>query len=150
MTIPPFYEPLMLEMTLETYAGIAIDGGIWLAGELLAQTAPAENSTTKKDDFVPDPRNIHRPRHLETVLPALCRTDEELRHRIFISGFLMMPDNGAQETFRQLLVTHNEMLYEAMRQEWTRRLRKRSDAAERQDGALGIANELLHKLLPPR
>lgn len=32
MTTRPFYEPRILEMRLEEYANIAIDGGLWLVG----------------------------------------------------------------------------------------------------------------------
>src|SRR4030088_2263481 len=57
MSIAPLYEPRTLEMPLETYARIAIDSGIWLFGELLAQELPTKNG------FVPDRRFINKPRH---------------------------------------------------------------------------------------
>ena len=112
MTIRPFYEARILEMPLEKYAKIAIDGGIWLVGELLAQ------GRTVNDVFVPDTAYIFRSRHQDTAITELCRISEDLRHRIFIAGFLKLPDNCAQATFQRLLVTHTEMLNEAFRMEW--------------------------------
>ncbi|MBJ7405880.1 MAG: hypothetical protein JHD07_22240 [Bradyrhizobium sp.] len=118
MTIRPFYEPRMLEMRLEEYANIAIDGGLWLVGEVLAQRP------SMSDDFVPDPRYLYKPRDLDAAIIELRASNEDLRHRIFIAGFLRLPDNGAQATFRRLLVKHAEMLHEALRFEWTRRCDK--------------------------
>jgi hypothetical protein len=115
MAIRPFYESRILKMPLEKYAEIAIDGGIWLVGELLAQGLPVNNV------FVPDAAFIYKPRNQVTVVKELCRINEDLRHRIFIAGFLKLPENGAQATFRRLLVTHTEMLSEAFRREWVRR-----------------------------
>lgn len=143
MTILPFYEPRILTIPLEKYAEIAIDGGIWLVGELLAQGLPADNV------LVPDTAYVFRPRHEDTSITELCRVNEDLRHRIFVAGFLKLPDNGAQETFRQLLVTHNEMLHEAFRMEWRRRTGKMIDDSKPSGVASTVANELLHKFLPP-
>jgi hypothetical protein len=140
----PFYRQRYLQLPTEKYAEIAIDGGLWLAGEFLAQ------SRVTKCDFVPDVRNIHKPLHLEAARSKLCQIDEKLRHRIFIVGFLMMPDTGGHETFRRLLVTHNKMLHDAMRLKWTERLQRQNMAAEVPNGELGFANEILHNLLLPR
>jgi hypothetical protein len=144
MTIRPFYEPRILKMPLEKYAEIAIDGGIWLVGELLAQGLPVNNV------FVPDTAYVFRPRHENTSITELCRVNEDLRHRIFAAGFLKLPDNGAQATFPRLLVTHTEMLNEAFRMEWRRRTGKIIDVSKARGAASIVANELLHKLLPPR
>ena len=144
MTIRPFYEPRVLDISLEKYAEIAIDGGIWLVGELLAQVLPLNGV------FVPDTAYIFRPRHQETTITELCRINEDLRHRIFVAGFLKLPDNGAQATFQRLLVTHTEMLNEAFRMEWIRRSGKMIDVSKPRGTASIVANELLHKLLPPR
>jgi hypothetical protein len=144
MTIRPFYEPRILKIPLEKYAEIAIDGGVWLVGELLAQGLPV-NSV-----FVPDTAYIFRPRHPETTITELCRIKEDLRHRIFIAGFLKLPDNGAQATFQRLLVTHTEMLHEAFRTEWRRRTGKMIDVSKPCGVASTVVNELLHKLVPPR
>lgn len=142
MTTEPFYEPRILEMPLEKYAEIAIDGGLWLVGELLAQ-----GCLDSGRGFVPDPRYAYKPRHQETTIIELCRVNEELRHRIFIAGFLTLPDNGAQGTFRRLLVTHSQMLHEALRMEWERLLGGMIDVSKPRGPA---AIELLHKLIPPR
>lgn len=143
MTTEPFYEPRILKMRLEKYAEIAIDGGIWLVGELFAQGRPV-------NIFVPDTAYIFRPRHRETAITALCRINEDLRHRIFAAGFLKFPDSDAQTTFQRLLVTHTEMLNEAFRMEWRRRTCEMIEVSNRRvvDGT--VANELLNKLLPPR
>lgn len=141
MTVRLFYEPRILEMRLEKYAEIAVDGGIWLVGELLAQGIPVNGI------FLPDPGCVYRPRQLEAALIELSRVGEELRHRIFSAGFLKLPHNGAQATFRRLLETHTEMLHEAFRIEWKRRYSKTIDIS-RPRGA--IAAELLHKLVSPR
>jgi glycosyltransferase involved in cell wall biosynthesis len=112
MTVPAFYGSRELQMSLRCYADIAIDGAIWLAGEVLAQRPrPGE-------PFIPDIAFIYRPRHRDSVIVELGRVYEELRHRLFIAGFLKLPDNGAQRTFRRLLITHTEMLHEAFRLEW--------------------------------
>lgn len=116
-------------------------GGLWLIGEVLAQ------GVAMKGDFVPDSRYVYKPRHLEAAIIELRAIKEDLRHRIFIAGFLRLPDNGAQETFRYLCETHTEMLHEAFRIEWTRRHRKMIDVSKVRSTA---AIELLHKLAPPR
>lgn len=141
MTTEPFYEPRILDMPMEKYAEIATDGGLWLVGELLAQNCLPDNG------FVPDLRYAYDPRHQETAIIELRRVDEELRHRIFIAGFLMLPDNGAQGTFRRLIVTHTMMLNEALRIEWEHRLGKTMDVSK--PGSLTTI-ELLHKIIPPR
>ena len=141
MTTNPFYEPRILEMRTEKYAEIAIDGGLWLVGELLAQGCRSGHG------FVPDPRFAYKPRHQETAITELRRVGEELRHRVFIAGFLTLPDNGAQGTFRRLLVTHAEMLNEALRMEWERLLGGTIDVGKPRSAA---AIELLHKLISPR
>lgn len=141
MTIRPFYEPRILEMRLEKYAEIAIDGGLWLVGELLAHGRGPHH------EFIPDPSHIYQPRHREAAIPELSCIEESLRHRIFVAGFLQLPDNGAQATFRRLLVTHGEMLDEAFRIEWKRRYGGMIDVSGPQDTT---AIELLHKLARPR
>lgn len=141
MTTEPFYEPRVLEMPLEKYAEIAIDGGLWLVGERLAQGCQTRHG------FVPDPRYAYKPRHQETAIIELCRVGEDVRRRIFIAGFLKLPDNGAQSTVRGLLVTHTEMLHEALRIAWDRRLGRMIDANKPPAPA---AVELLHKLISPR
>lgn len=140
MTTAPFYEPRILKIPLEKHAEIAIDGGLWLVGERLAQGFPS-------CVFVPDSRYAYKPRHLGTAIIELCRVNENLRHRIFIAGFLKLPDNGAQDTFRRLLVTHAEMLNDAFRTEWERRCRKMIDVGKPRKLA---ARAHLHKLTPPR
>lgn len=127
---------------MEKYAEIAIDGGLWLVGELLAQ-----GCLDSGHGFVADPRYAYQARHQDTAIIELCRVGEELRHRIFIAGFLTLPDNGAQGTFRRLLFTHTKMLNEALRIEWEHRVGKMMDV--RKPRAF-TAIELLHKLIPPR
>lgn len=141
MTTEPFYEARILKMRMEKYAEIAIDGGIWLVGELLAQGCRSGQG------FVPDLRYAYKARHQETAIIELRQVGEELRHRVFIAGFLMLPDNGAQGTFRRLLVTHGTMLHEAFRIEWEGRHNRMIDVNKPRAAA---AIELLHKLIPPR
>jgi hypothetical protein len=90
---------------------------------------------------------LYKPRHQETAVIGLCRVGEEMRHRMFIAGFLMLPDNGAQRTFRRLLVTHTMMLHEALSIGWERRLNKMMDVSKPR---AFTAIELLHKLMPLR
>jgi hypothetical protein len=141
MTTSPFYEPRILEMRMEKYAEIAIEGGLWLVGELLAQGCRSGQG------FVPDPRYAYKPRHQETAITELRQVGEKLRHRVFIAGFLTLPDNGAQRTFRRLLLTHAEMLHEALRSEWERLLGRMIDVNKPRASA---AIELLHKLISSR
>jgi hypothetical protein len=141
MTTEPFYEPRILEMPLEKCAEIAIAGGLWLVGELLAHGYSTEHG------FVPDSRHAYKPRRQETAITELDRVDEDLRHRIFVAGFLALPDNGAQGTFRTLLVTHTAMLHEALRIEWKHRLGRMMDVGEPR---AFTAIERLHKLILPR
>jgi hypothetical protein len=115
MIIRPICEPRIPKMDLEKYADIAIDGGVWLVGEVLAQ------GLSMFGEFAPDTRYVYKPRHREAAIIELRAINEELRHRIFIKGFLRLPDNGAQATFQQLCETHAEMLHDALRTEWTRR-----------------------------
>jgi len=143
MTTRPFYEPRILKMRLEKYAEIAIDGGLWLVGELFAQGCPTNG-------FVPDPSYAYEPRHLEIAITELCGTNEDLRHRIFAAGFLKLPENGAQATFQRLLVTHSEMLNEAFRIEWKRRCGNLIDVSKQRGVTAIVSIEPLHKLPPPR
>lgn len=144
MTTSPFYEPRLLEMRLEKYAEIAIDGGLWLIGELLAQ------GCLTRHGFVPDPRYVYKARHQETAIIELRRASEELRHRVFIAGFLMLPDNGAQGTLRRLLVTHTEMLHETFRREWELRTRRMIDVSPRHVLQANVTAQMLHKLILDR
>lgn len=144
MTIRPLYEPRILEMSLEKYAEVGIDAGIWLAGEWLAQGRPADCI------FVPDDAYYFKPRHHQTVIDGLSQAKESWRHEVFIEGFLRAPNNGAQETFRRLLVTHTEMLNEAFRLEWRRRFGKLIDVRRRPGVTATVANQPLHKLIGPR
>jgi hypothetical protein len=105
----------MLEMRLEAYAEIAVDGGIWLAGEILA------HGLRPLELFAPDPAYMYKSRHRTAVMRGLSELDEARRHCIFTQGFLALPDNGAQTTFRRLPITHTEMLDEALHAEWSRR-----------------------------
>ncbi|WP_027552240.1 hypothetical protein [Bradyrhizobium sp. Cp5.3] len=141
MTTHPFYEPRILKMELEKFADIAVDGGVWLVGEVLAQ------GPSMSCEFTPDTRYVFKPRHREAAIIELRAINEELRHRIFIAGFLRLPNNGAQATFRYVCETHTEMLHEAFRIEWTRRHGKMIDVSKMRSKA---AIELLHKLAPPR
>jgi hypothetical protein len=141
MTTRPFYEPCILEMRLEKYAEIAVDGGLWLVSELLTQ------GVSMNDVFVPDPNYAYKPRRMKAATIELNYVSEELRHRIFAAGFLTLPDNGAEATLQRLLVTHAEMLQEAFRTEWKRRYGKTIDVG-RPRGAIAI--DLLHKLASPR
>lgn len=141
MTIRPTCAPRILKMNLEKYADIAIDGGVWLIGEVLAQ------GPSTRGDFVPDTRYVYKPRYREAAIIELHAINENLRHRIFAAGFLRLPENGAQATFRRLLVTHGEMMHEALRIEWSRRYGRMIDVSKKRSAA---AIELLHKLASPR
>ncbi|MGH6710666.1 MAG: hypothetical protein ACREEK_17045 [Bradyrhizobium sp.] len=144
MTIPPFHEPVILKMPLEAYAETAFIGGVWLVGEILAQQPGGT------DVFLPNPANIHMPRERGAAIAALSELDEARRLCMFFMGFLALPYNGAQETFRQLLLTHTGMLNEALRIEWSRRLAKVESANVVTDSAMAVAKQLLPKLLSSR
>lgn len=144
MTSEPLYEPRILKMPLEKYAEIAVDGGLWLIGELLAQ------GCLTKHGFVPDPRYVYKPRHQETAIIQLRRVSEELRHRVFIAGFLTLPDNGAQGTFQRLLVTHTEMLHETFSFEWELRTREMIDVSPQHLLQANVTAQMLHKLILDR
>ncbi|MDI4237147.1 hypothetical protein OZ411_30510 [Bradyrhizobium sp. Arg237L] len=137
MTIPPFYKPVVLEMPIEAYAKIAVDGGIWLAGEIVAHEPGAS--------FVPDPAYVYKTRHRTGVIGGLGELDEARRHHVFIEGFLALPENGAKATFRRLLVTHTEMLHAALRAEWSRRWHKIQIGEDARPRALAVARQLLPK-----
>lgn len=137
MTTAPFYKPVVLKMSLEAYAKIAVDVGIWLAGEIVAHEPGAS--------FVPDPAYVYKSRNRTAVIGGLGALDEVQRHYMFIEGFLALPENGAKATFRRLLVTHTEMLHEALRAEWSRRsskIQKREDVHPR---AIAVARQVLPK-----
>lgn len=137
MTIPPFYKPVVLKIPIEAYAKIAVDGGIWLAGEIVAHETGAS--------FVPDPAYVYKPRHRTAVISGLGELDEARRHHVFIEGFLALPENGAKATFRRLLVTHTELLHAALRAEWSRRWRKIQIGEDARPRAIGVAGQLLPK-----
>lgn len=140
----PFYEPIILTMPLEKHAEIAIDGAVWLTGELLAFQG------LQHELFDPNPSYLYRPRHLEDAIIALESAAEDLRHRVFIEGFRRQPDNGAKGTFERLLTTHRGMLDEAFRSQWERRLNKMIYIIGPLGAAKTVANELLHRLPSPR
>lgn len=137
MTIPPFYKPVVLKIPIEAYAKIAVDGGIWLAGEIVAHETGAS--------FVPDPAYVYKPRHRMAVISGLGELDEARRHHVFIEGYLALPENGAKATFRRLLVTHTEMLHTALRAEWSRRWRKIQIGEDARPRAIAVAGQLLPK-----
>jgi hypothetical protein len=110
------YEVRILSMPIEKFAEIAIDGAIWLTGEYLSQGRQI-NST-----FFLNPAYIHKPRHREVAIAALDRANQNLRHRIFVEGFRKLPESGTHGTFEDLLTTPGQMLEEAFRTEWERRL----------------------------
>lgn len=144
MTIRPICAPRILKMNLEKFADIAIGGGLWLVGEVLAR------GRSMRGDFVPDTRYVYKPRHREAAIIELHAINENLRHRIFTAGFLSLPDNGAQGTFQFLYETYAEMMHEALRIEWTRRYGKMIDVTDVTKVRCAAAIELLHKLAPPR
>lgn len=137
MTTPPLYKSLVIEMPLEAYAEIAVDGGIWLAGEIVAHEPGSS--------FVPDPAYVYKPRHRTDALGGLGELTEEWRHHIFVEGFFALPENGAKGTFRRLLVTHTEMLHAALRAEWSRRWRKIQIGEDARHRAIAVARQLLPK-----
>ena len=109
MTVPPLNESAVLKMPLEAYAETAVMGGIWLAGEMLAQ------QPTSADVFVPNSGYIYMPRHQADVVAALSELDQARRLYMFIQEFLALPYNGAHETFVQLLLAHRKALNVAAR-----------------------------------
>ncbi|WP_371422316.1 hypothetical protein [Tardiphaga sp.] len=137
MTIPPLYKPVVLEMSLEPYAKIAVDGGIWLAGEIVAHEPGIS--------FAPNPAYIYKPRHRTVVMGGLGELNEARRHHVFIEGFLALPENGAQTTFRRLLFTHKKMLHKALRAEWSRRWRNIQIQENVRPHAIAAARQLLPK-----
>ena len=139
MTIPPFYKPVVLEIPTEAYAKIAVDGGIWLAGEVI------EHDLHPTEWFVPNAAYVYQPRHRTDALGGIGELTEEWRHHIFIEGFLALPENGAKGTFRRRLVTHTEMLHAAFRAEWARRWRKIQIDGDTRPRAIAAARQLLPK-----
>jgi hypothetical protein len=122
--ITPLYEVRILSMPIEKFAEIAIDGAIWLTGEYLSQARKINSR------FFLNPAYIHKPRHREVAIGALDRANQHLRHRIFVEGFRKLPESGTHGTFEDLLTTHGEMLDEAFRTEWERRLGRTQNAVQ--------------------
>lgn len=114
--IAPLYEVRILSMPIAKFAEIAIDGAIWLTGEYLSQGRQINSTLLLNHAY------IHKPRHAEVAIAALNRANQNLRHRIFVEGFRKLPESGTHGTFESLLTMHWEMLEEAFRTEWERRL----------------------------
>ena len=125
-----------LPYAAEPFAKIAVANAIWLTGEVLVQR------DEHRTDFAPDEKYIWQTRRFEKCVALLDHLPEARRHRVFICAFRFRPYHG-ESIFEQLVNEHADMLDEAFRNEWHRRMR-------RHRGLTTVANQLLPKLRVPR
>jgi hypothetical protein len=95
-----------------------------------------------RTDFAPDEKYIWQTRRFEESVALLDHLPEVRRHRMFIRAFRFRPYHG-ESLFEQLVKEHANMLDEAFRNEWYRRMR-------RHRGLTTVANQLLPKPRAPR
>jgi hypothetical protein len=124
---------LFLPYMAEPFAKIAVANAIWLTGEVLIQR------DEHRADFAPDKKYIWQVRRYEESVALLDHLPEARRHRIFIRAFRFRPYQG-EHLFEQLVTEHADMLDEAFRNEWRRRLQRRR-------GLITVAKQPLPKLV---
>lgn len=120
-----------LPYAAEPFAKIGVANAIWLTGEVLVQ------HDEHRTDFAPDEIYIWQTRRFEESVALLDHLNEVRRHRVFIRAFRFRPFHG-EHIFEQLVTVHADMLDEAFRIEWRRRLR-------RHRGLITVAKQLLPK-----
>jgi hypothetical protein len=125
-----------LSYAAEPFAKVAVANAIWLTGEVLVQ------HDEHRTDFAPDEKYIWQTRRFEKCVALLDHLPEARRHRVFIRAFRFRPYHG-ESLFEQLVKEHADMLDEAFRNEWHRRMR-------RHPGLTTVANQLLPKPHAPR
>jgi hypothetical protein len=122
-----------LSYAAEPFANIAVGNAIWLTGEYLVQRDEC------RADFEPNEKHIWQTRRFQESVALLDSLPEAQRHRVFTLAFRFRPYHG-ENLFEQLVTEHADMLDEAFRNEWRRRL-------QRHRGLITVAKELLPKLL---
>jgi hypothetical protein len=121
-----------LAYAAEPFANIAVANAIWLTGEYLVQRDEC------RTDFEPNEKYIWQMRRIEESIYLLDRLPETQRHRIFMRAFRFRPYHG-KHLFAQLVTEHADVLNEALRNEWRRRL-------QRHRRLITVAKQLLPKL----
>ena len=122
-----------LPYTTEAFAKTDVANAIWLTGEVLVQRDEC------RADFEPNEKYIWQTRQFEESVALLDRLPEARRHRVFTRAFRFRPYHG-EHLFEQLVTEHTDILNEAFRNEWRRRLQRRR-------GLITVAKQLLPKLL---
>lgn len=125
-----------LSYDAKPFAKTAVANAIWLTGEVLVQY------DERRTDFAPDEKYIWQTRRFEKCVALLDHLPEARRHRVFIRAFRFRPYHG-ESIFEQLVNGHADMLDEAFRNEWHRRMR-------RHRGLTTVVNQPLPKLGVPR
>jgi hypothetical protein len=126
----------ILRYATEAFANISVANAIWLTGEVLVQR------DEHRTEFEPDEKYIWQTRRFEKCVALLDNLSEARRHRVFISAFRFRPYHG-ESLFEQLVKKHADMLDEAFRKEWYRRMRRHRSLTT-------VANQLLPKPRAPR
>ncbi len=125
-----------LPYAVEPFAKIAVANAIWLTGEILVQR------DEHRTDFAPDEKYIWQTRRFEESVALLDHLPEARRHRMFIRAFRFRPYHG-KSLFEQLVTAHVDVLDEAFRNEWHRRMRRHRRLTT-------VSNQLLPKPRAPR
>ena len=125
-----------LPYAVEPFARIAVANAVWLTGEVLVQR------DEHRADFAPDEKYVWQVRRMEESVALLDHLPEARRHRVFIRAFRFRPYHG-EHLFEQLVTEHADMLDEAFRKEWHRRMRRHRRLTT-------VANQLLPKPRAPR
>jgi hypothetical protein len=122
-----------LRYMAEAFADIAVANAIWLTGEVLVQR------DEHRAVFAPNIKYIWQVRRFEESIAHLDHLSEVWRHRIFIRAFRFQPYHGGY-LFEQLAAEHADLLNEAFRYEWRRRM-------QRHRRLIIVAKQPLSKLL---
>jgi hypothetical protein len=105
----------MLPYDTEQFAKIAVANALWLIGEFLVHRD--ENWA----EFAPEERYWCETRRFEESVSILVCAPEAMRHAMFVFAFRFRPYQGGH-LFEQLVAGHPDLLDEALRKEWERRL----------------------------
>ena len=99
----------------EQFAKIAVANAFWLIGEFLVH---------REEDcaeFAPEERYLCETRRFDEGVSILACVAEARRHAMFVFAFRFRPYHGGH-LFEQLVARHPDLLDEALRKEWERRL----------------------------
>lgn len=132
---PPLYDVRLLKFPVEAFAKTAVSNAIWLLGEWHAQK-PRDWT-----EFSPKLPHLFAPLCRPEALQKLDGFDNATRYKVFVVSF-MWHANAGEALFRRLILTHSEMLREALDAEWTR-TRSRAGLAGSQLNDNVVAKELL-------